>query len=42
LRSPVGRQVSSVSAIHLRHGDEFVAMIEQPYEAEAVLQALLP
>jgi len=32
---------SSVSAIYLRHGDEFVAMTEQPYEAEAVLQALL-
>jgi hypothetical protein len=30
-----------VSAIYLRHGDEFVAMSEQPYEAESVLQALL-
>lgn len=30
-----------MSAIYLRHGDEFVAMTEQPYEAEAVLQALL-
>jgi hypothetical protein len=30
-----------VGAIYLRHGDEFVAMYEQPYEAETVLQALL-
>ncbi len=30
-----------MAAIYLRHGDEFVAMTEQPYEAEAVLQALL-
>ena len=30
-----------MSAIYLRHGDEFVAMTEAPYEAEDVLQALL-
>ena len=30
-----------MSAIYLRHGDEFVAMHERPYEAEAVLQVLL-
>jgi len=30
-----------VDAIYLRHGNEFVAMHERPYEAEAVLQALL-
>ena len=30
-----------MGAIYLRQGDEFVAMHEQPYEAEAVLQALL-
>jgi hypothetical protein len=28
-------------AIYLKHGDELVAMVEQPYEAEAVLQGLL-
>jgi hypothetical protein len=31
----------AVDAIYLRHGNEFVAMHERPYEAEAVLQALL-
>jgi hypothetical protein len=30
-----------VDAIYLRHGKEFVAMHERPYEAEAVLQVLL-
>lgn len=30
-----------VDAIYLRHGNEFVAMHERPYEAEAVLQVLL-
>lgn len=28
-------------AIYLKHGEELVAMVEQPYEAEAVLQTLL-
>ena len=28
-------------AIYLKHGDELVEMVEQPYEAEAVLQRLL-
>jgi hypothetical protein len=28
-------------AIYLKHGDELVAMVEQPYQAEAVLQRLL-
>jgi len=27
--------------IYLRHGDEFVAMREQPYEAESLLRALI-
>jgi hypothetical protein len=30
-----------MGAIYLKHGDELVAMVEQPYEAEAVLQRLL-
>jgi hypothetical protein len=30
-----------LSAIYLRYGEEFVAMHEQPYKAEAFLQALL-
>ena len=30
-----------MDAIYLRHGNEFVAMHERPYEAEAVLQVLL-
>jgi hypothetical protein len=30
-----------VDAIYLRHGNEFVAMRERSYEAEAVLQVLL-
>jgi hypothetical protein len=30
-----------MSPIYLRHGDEFVAMNERPYEAEDLLQALL-
>jgi DNA-binding FrmR family transcriptional regulator len=28
-------------AIFLKHGDELVEMVEQPYEAEDVLQQLL-
>jgi hypothetical protein len=31
----------NVCAIYLKHGDELVEMVEQPYEAEAVLQRLL-
>jgi hypothetical protein len=30
-----------VATIYLRHGDQFVAMRERPYDAEALLQALL-
>jgi hypothetical protein len=30
-----------VGTIYLRHGDQFVAMHERPYDAEALLQALL-
>lgn len=35
------RRVRWVGAIYLQLGDEFVAMHERPYEAEALLQALL-
>jgi hypothetical protein len=35
------RRVPSVSAIYLQLGDEFVAMHERAYDAEALLQALL-
>ncbi|RKQ90861.1 hypothetical protein C8N24_0676 [Solirubrobacter pauli] len=31
----------AVCAIYLKHGDDLVEMVEQPYEAEAVLQRLL-
>jgi hypothetical protein len=30
-----------MGTIYLRHGDQFLAMHEEPYTAEALLQALL-
>jgi hypothetical protein len=39
--SSAGLESESVGAIFLRHGDSFVSMREQPYEAEALLQALI-
>jgi hypothetical protein len=41
LASGHGHIVLPVSTIYLRHGDQFLAMHERPYDAESLLQALL-
>lgn len=39
--APMLHDPGGVCAIYLKHGDELVEMIEEPYEAEAILQQLL-